>query len=348
MKRIAFLAAGAATLCTVACNKNMDVPATAGNETSSVQESVPCTVTLGVKGAAFTKSTSNSGTYLQLNSLQALVFHDGFLEGYAKTEVDIFNDINSIDSEISVNCSSGERQVYLAVNCPDLSAVTTEAGLLAFTVNLSQDNNDNGRMMIGSDTVTLPAAETVSIEVHRLISRVVIKKITRAFTVSSAAAKQLKVTGIYLTNVAGITNLGSSMAPTTWYNKQAYNSELSDFTHDSLNQLLANNASYSTTHYFLPYPNPTVDDTSAAEWSPRHTRLVVEVQFDNSDTYYYPITLPVLEANKSYEIEELILTRLGSENPDTPITIQDCAFEFTVKDWSTVVVSDEGEDDITI
>jgi hypothetical protein len=67
-----------------------------------------------------------------------------------------------------------------------------------------------------------------------------------------------------------------------------------------------------------------------------------------TDVYYYPITLPALESNKSYEIEELILTRPGSDDPDKPVSIQECTFQINVLGWTTVAVADENEDDITI
>ena len=152
---------------------------------------------------------------------------------------------------------------------------------------------------------------------------------------------------IFITNVAGDINFGETASPTVWYNKMAYSSEQAAFTYDAPASALANNASYSTAHSFYAYPNPTVDDAEGGSWSARHTRLVIKVTL-GTDVYYYPITLPALEANKSYEIDELILTRPGSDNPDKPVSFQDCTFQVNVVGWTTVPVSDENEDDITI
>ena len=201
--------------------------------------------------------------------------------------------------------------------------------------------------MIGhQDGVDLPEDSPVTIDVHRLAARVVIKKITRAFTAAALAAKSFSIDQIFLINVAGDTNYGETAAPSVWFNKQAYASEQAAFTYDAPAASLANNASYSTVHSFFAYPNASAD-SDAAVWSPRHTRLVVKATL-GTDVYYYPITLPALESNKSYEIEELILTRPGSDDPDKPVSIQECTFQINVLGWTTVAVADENEDDITI
>ena len=91
-------------------------------------------------------------------------------------------------------------------------------------------------------------------------------------------------------------------------------------------------------------------------WSPRSTRLVILAEIDGVD-YVYPIRLPVLQSNKSYEINVLELTRLGnkySDDGDGPTdgentgeeddvqSIQQ-AFQITVVDWD-VVLLDNDED----
>ena len=129
------------------------------------------------------------------------------------------------------------------------------------------------------------------------------------------------------------------MTPSIWFNKRAYGSEQSTFTYDAPGASVANGGTYSTEHTFFAYANPTVDDTSSATWSPRHTRLVLKTRLGD-DTYYYPITLPVLEPNKSYEIENLTLTRPGSDDPDVPVTFTDCTFDINVLPWTSVEVTE--------
>ena len=338
MRKIAFLAAVAATFCTVACNKNMD---TQINEVPEpVQSQGRYDLTVNVRGGDLvqTKSTTiTAANEVQVNNLQVFVFRGDALDAYAS--------VNNED-ELTLSCTAGERQVYALVNCPDLSAVSTKTALLATSSLLSQNSGTSFQMIGHQDGVDLPEDSPVTIDVHRLAARVVIKKITRAFTAAALAAKTFSIDQIFLINVAGDTNYGETAAPSVWFNKQAYASEQAAFTYDAPAASLANNASYSTVHSFFAYPNASAD-SDAAVWSPRHTRLVVKAT-QGTDVYYYPITLPALESNKSYEIAELILTRPGSDDPDKPVSIQECTFQINVLGWTTVAVADENEDDITI
>ena len=85
-------------------------------------------------------------------------------------------------------------------------------------------------------------------------------------------------------------------------------------------------------------------------WTPRHTKLVIQAEYAGK-TYYYSIPIaennvyPMgdesdtgagyagIKANTSYEIEELVLTRLGSTNPDEPTVAAMVNFNITVNPW---------------
>ena len=333
MRKIAFLAAVAATLCTVACNKNMEILRSAQNDTEIAgqagNDGQLCELRVGIKGAWETKSTTiTAADEVKVNNLQVLVFRGDALDAYG-----------SVDdaSEITLSCTAGEREVYAVVNAPSLAEISTRTALLATTSMLSQNSSDSFQM-IGNKSVTLPQANTITVDVTRMAARIVIKKITRAFTVSSLAAKNFTVDEIFITNVAGDINFGKTASPSVWFNKQAYASEQAAFTYDAPAATIANNANYDTDHTFFAYPN-AADDNSSATWSPRRTRLVLKTTL-GSDTYYYPITLPVLESNKSYEIENLTLTRPGSDNPDQPVSFQDATFEVNVLPWTVVPVTE--------
>ena len=100
------------------------------------------------------------------------------------------------------------------------------------------------------------------------------------------------------------------------------------------------------------YPNPTQSDNlegstgmykgpEGGPWSIRPTRLVIEATLDGQ-LYYYPITLPSLEYNKSYEISNLVITRPGSDDPDMPVVGFDVPFHITVNDWTQVLMGTDG------
>ncbi len=331
MKKVLIsMAAAAAALCTISCNKD--------NVASDVMPEMPevagerseLTVSLGK--TALTKATEASkGDEVTVNSLQVFVFRGDALDAY----------INVSASTATLSCTSGAREVYAVVNAPSLAAYNTKTTLLAATSDLANnvytdsDTEKLGFVMIGKTDVTLPQTEAVNIDVNRLVSRVTLKKITRNFTSTALQTASFNVDKVYLINVAGDINYGLTEDPTTWYNEAKHESKLATLTYTAPDQSISNTESYTTPTYLYCYPN-------SGESTP--TRLVVEATIGTSK-YYYPITLPALESNKTYEISELIITRPGSDDPNVPVSFSDCTFEITVQPWTVVPVADSEEND---
>ena len=123
---------------------------------------------------------------------------------------------------------------------------------------------------------------------------------------------------------------------------------------------------HSVVFYVMPNQVPWGTGTPAAfgpmagtgAWSPRHTKMVVEVTYAGA-TYYYPIPIakngvyPMGDAsddgtgyegivsNFSYEINELVLTRLGSRNPDESVLPADVKFNISVNAWTQQLIQTE-------
>ena len=326
-KFIYFCAAATLLLCAAACNK----PSLSEVDPSPIPEMA--TLTVGVSSGPATKSTSiTSEDEAAVSNLQVLVFRtNGALDAYGTVD-------NA--SELQISCTTGEKKVYAVVNAPSLAAISTEDALKA-TSSLLADNTSTAFEMIGSTTVTLPHAGTVNIDVNRIVSKIVLKSVTKNFTSAALAAKTFTIDEIFITNVAGDINFGLTAAPTVWFNQKAYASEQAAFTHDAPD-VTVGSTPYGTEHRFYAYPNPTStspDPEGGDTWSPRHTRLVLKTTL-GTDIYYYPITLPILEPNKSYEINNLTITRPGSSDPDIPVSINDCTFSITVLPWTSVSVSE--------
>ena len=100
----------------------------------------------------------------------------------------------------------------------------------------------------------------------------------------------------------------------------------------SINSSLTSSSTLQNEEYFYVYPNPTASDNSDETFSPRFTRLVVEATLGGTK-YYYPISLPNLERNKTYTVSSLMITRPGSDNPDKEITSAECPFNIVVENW---------------
>jgi len=332
MRKITFLAAVAATLCTVACNKNMD---TQINEVPNPAEQEYHPLTIKIKGnAPETKATGiDPDDEVKVNTLQVIAFRDNVKDTYGSA---------SNTDEITIQCGDGDRVVYAVVNGPDVSAINTPSDLLA-TVCTMDVTTLNNFAMVGYEAVSLPESDAVEIEVTRLASRIVVKKITRDFTVASEGAKTLKICGIYLGDAAIKNNLGGTYVPTATADFEfrgcVYSTEPDARALGGLisQVTLADDLSYSVAHTFYTFPNPTVADSAASTWNARHTHLIIQVLIDDT-TKYYNIPLPVLERNKSYEIDEITLTRIGSSDPKN--YLQDVNFELNVKNWTVVPVAD--------
>lgn len=247
-------------------------------------------------------------------------------------------------STAMLTCAAGHYTVWALVNCKEAEFATL-AELKAASVALA-DQSGSSLSMGGSKAVDLAGSTGVTVDVYRYAARVVIKKITKAFGIEANQAKEFKIKSIFLENVQGANNMelsGFQGGSGTWYNKMKYEASNSlPFLYDAVDVTVS--GSYSQTHTFYGFPNDVEvsADHNAGNWSPRLTRLVIEATLDGQ-TMYYPISMNLgFERNKSYEIEELIITKTGSNDPDTPVTSVDIPFSITVNDWETVLLHGDG------
>lgn len=135
---------------------------------------------------------------------------------------------------------------------------------------------------------------------------------------------------------------------------------------------ITNGSSDETGYSFYVMPNDVIpayaaeDDTDAKclekeqamqspnPWAPELTKLVIETKIAGK-TYYYAIPLVKRSSypegrisagigfNETFNFSEIVLTRPGSEDPDTPVSIAEVDFQLQIKDW-TVVPMATGED----
>ena len=283
----------------------------------------PVEVNVTILGTAPTRATSV--TYANESkdaNLQVYVFNDGKLEDYQDAGAAM---------TAQLTATSGERTVWALVNAPSLKDVTTEADLKARVSRLA-DNKTNALVMSGSTTQELKDGGTVPVTVKRLVSRVSIKKISTEFQYA-LAGESLTVDGIYLINVAGDGNYAADGTPETWVNQLGHkDTGLDALLYDKLSATVNNKKTYEKEHVFYPYPNPTQEDSYEADWKPRHTMLVVEVTFEGKKGYY-PVVLPVLERNKTYVIDEMVIRHRPGDVPYQPLETGDATVQITVNDW---------------
>lgn len=350
MKKIlSFVFFAAAVLGLFSCNKEE-----AGSRLAS--EGAPIRLEIQVAGSGEAVATRATGivsndenSEAKVNSLQVFVFNGNALDGYASAN----------GKSVAVSCTSGQRDIYAVVNAPSLASVTSKSALLASVSRLAEEVSNF--QMIGSKTEILQYDGTVTINVDRLAARVVVRGIKNALQ-NAAQAADFKLLAVYLTNVAGDVDYGmsGSYSVSRWYNQRGYQSanNLGSFTYDAIpaaSQALAAGATHSDAHFFYSMPNGNSAATGGP-FTPRAARLVIKAEIAGT-VYNYPIVLPVLQNNKSYEINMVNITRVGNiddgREPDDarpddvdeeqPVVGFEQNFSIIVNDWTVVLVDGSGE-----
>lgn len=286
-------------------------------------ESKPVEVNVTIRGTAPTRATSVSySNESKVGNLQVFVFNDGKLENYQ-------NAGETMTAQLTA--TSGQRTIWALVNAPTLDKVTTENELKT-TVSKLSDNKTDAFVMVGSTSKELKDQLTIPITVKRLVSRVSVKKISTDFQLA-LASDSISIDGIYLINVAGDNTYAADGTPGTWVNRLKHEDGSYDaLLYDKVSAVVENKKAYEKEHVFYPYPNLTDKVTYEDTWEPRHTMLVIEVTFQGKKGYY-PVPLPILERNKTYVIDEVILRHLPNDKPYKPLETGDATVQITVNEW---------------
>ena len=320
MKNKIFLAAVLTAALACACGQKMTEP----SREKTIGEEMTLDVSIPVPSGTKVTDVTSEG---KVNSLQVFVFRkDGVLEAEARETA----------QTLSLSCTSGEKDVYAVVNAPQITGVKTLDNLKSKVSSLSE-NTPSSFVMSGEKTVTLSGPTSVEIEVKRLVARVGIRKITNNFTLEQYRTGAAKIKGIYLLNAQSSSKYLGGLPSLPWANLHTFNSAtMPNLLYSGVMDTALNYGTpYESANYFYCYPNPTADDSSEAGSGARFTRLVVELDV-NGKSYYYPVSIPSIERNKSYEITELTITRLGSGSPDDPVSSLNATFTLKVADWDEI------------
>lgn len=334
----------AAAFGAAACTKNLDNPSEPAGVVPGVGETVTLSISvplgtpskaLGAPSKAFGAPTKASGSATEANetalkSVQVFVFNSSNnLEAYQSAET----------GSVNLTCTKGAKTIAAVVNGATLSGIKTLSELSG-TVSKFSENSAEGLVMYGTTAQTIETNTSVSLEVARLAAKVVIGKITNNIKMTQYQGSPIAVNAIYLINVAGDAKFTGAYTPSLWLNQSKNSASADNLYYENPSSLtIAHNASDASGHYFYCYPNPTESDSTDSEWSARHTRLVVEATV-GGQTCYYPITLPVVNANTVYTVSELIITMIGTDSPDVADAKGSASFTITVAPWNNYAVGD--------
>ena len=322
---------------TTACRKEA-APESDNQQVQKTSLTVKLTDSMETKATGIKGDASDEE---KVNSLQVFIFNGETIDGYGKA---------ADATSVNIGCTVGSRDIYALVNAPDLSSVGSRSALLG---QISELGNSLSNMeMIGSKTEDIKAGMApVTIGVDRFAARVVVRKVTNALTSPALQKQEFILQSMHLNNVAGDIDYGLSGNYTvgTWYNKMALQTGSGGpgtMIHDAIGSRISSGSSYDTDHFFYAYPNSAAF-SSSTDWSPRATMLVLKIQI-GSTLYNYPIRLPGLESNMSYEIDEIEITRpgnkddgkVGGADEQEPVQGMDGSFSISIRKWTTKTVTE--------
>ena len=250
-------------------------------------------------------------------------------------------------SSIQRSLEAGSYTAYAVANPPSSFRPESYSTLSKFSSAECdlRDNNPFKLVMFGSRTISVPIQNSrpQTIGVNRLVAKVGIRKISIGFTDPNLQSRTFRLKAIYLTNCYGKTLLRNDKEASMidadashWYNRMGFHSDSGVdnlLVDQGINASITASSPYEQEHHFYCYPNQADRDSRSEDWSIRHTRLVLEAVISGK-TYFYSITLPAMQRNKTYIVEEAIIRKLGSNDPekDEPGSI-DVIFDTSIGDW---------------
>ncbi len=270
----------------------------------------------------------------RVNNLQVYLFDsEGTLEAYNNVK-------NTTDA--SVQCTPGTKTVVAIVNAPEMKDISTYDDLKGRT-SMLKDNYTYNFVMVGELPVEVTGPADVTIPVSRIAAKIILGSIKNEMALEYLKDQGLTIVDMFLINVAGSTGYMEDKTPELWYNEMKHGSSTNGSCADVLNFIKRlssdQNAikwgeTFSAEQAFYAYPNSTETDSTAPEWCPRYTRLVVVARIgsDAASRYYYPISIPDIDRNTAYKID-LTITRPGSDSPDHPVDLEAASVEVNVVDW---------------
>ena len=265
----------------------------------------------------------------RINDVQVILFDaGGAADGYAAL---------GQQGTVRVRTHTGEHEVWAFSNFPSVAGIADKGALEALLVRL-EDVSFGNMPLYGMKEVKITRGFEGTVPLDHFLSRVTVSKITNLMENDILQAEEFRVLDIYLTNVPATVNVGKTAVASTWYNKMGLRNEMDTFLHDAVpegSQVIPLGSSYNVRHSLYSLPNIREEDDRGDAWSPRRTRLIVKAMV-GSEVNYYPITLPVMQSNRSYNVSELVITRLGVLREETDLPFLAITFNMHVDDMVPV------------
>lgn len=314
------------------CGKQPEDPSAEGD-----QMRVPVRFDVVNRGAETRGAVSGEGDAVA--SLDLLVFRasDGMLDTYKR----LTSGALSVEAEVT---SGRSMHWWVVANAPSgvLAAFQEESVFLSALTRL-EDTGSAAMVMHAEGTKTFTAsANSVSSQLVRYASKVSLRDVTVEWLDAFAYAPTCRLQTVALVNAVGTTPYsGTPTAPAAsgaWFNRSSVETTLTAVQKVFLVWDTGLNIPSSATVtpaielYAMPNPSTTVLWATDTPWSPRRTRMAVELVIDGVSNWY-SVDMPAMEGNKHYQVSNLIIRGPGMPAPDMALERSSVSFTVNVVGW---------------
>lgn len=254
------------------------------------------------------------------------------------------------DGELSFTFNTGrDLDLYLFANATDnlLDGIMHEEDLGRKVLHLELDNPSSpvlsatGHISRAYDTENPDTP--LSFSLRRYMSKVTIGKITVRWLEEYDRIPSCTISRIALLSAMGTIPLaGGPSTDGTWFNCGIIDPSLPE---DVAGKILISSAITVTGHSPIPagislytMPNPTDAESWGLPWSPRRTRVAIELIIEGVANWY-PVDLPAMECGCEYLISDVVITGPGSSSPDEKIERSKIEINLEVKPWETEILT---------
>ena len=342
MKKI-FLFAVLGLLGLTACNA-LD-PSDACSDEGSLVISVK-----SADGALTKADTDPSGKDADIRDVQLFLFlQDGSL--YLRKTMDGGDLALSLD-----RVKAGTYSIVAVANAPEMTDITTKAELEATQITLDQNDPSRGFLMYGEAVQEVgangggAAAARAEILVRRHVGRV---RLTSVKNNLPSAYGSLTVDYAFLENGMGSWTLGAQGNPSGYVNyagrkaaagssgtasdyiASAGDAACANLTFRAVNQPVAWGESRMFDLPFYSFPNSLTeadDHFDGATTREACVRIVLRVSYGTSQQWFYPVTIPNLERNKTYDVS-FIISGPGTTDPNSKVSMGSLGIVVQVDPW---------------
>lgn len=286
-----------------------------------------------------------------VNNLSIFIFRDDAQKTLETYKYQLITDQVQLGS-ISIESMTGIKHIYVIANShgTDWSTVKQESQLLNMCSFLRDENLRNFTMSGQALSQNIGLTNNLSINLKRLVSKVVLNSISTDFAGTPYEGDDLSDISVYLTNVRSTVMFSGYEDPVPTIANPLMNvpSTYSLFAipgaiYDNIVGTIGSSA-YQTKHIFYAYSNQNSIESPGEKF----TRLVIEATL-NGTKYYYPINInrgdfgnnngSGIVRNTIYSIS-VIIKRPGSNNPETLLEKGVITSSITVSDWDTQSIGD--------